>query len=70
MNRTAFSVPLWALVCDIEVIDLTIEEEDPWLSDIGTHEESFVPSSPLLTVATDESLDIAAEFKMVKECHD
>ena len=43
------------------------EEEDPWLSHIGTDAESFMPPSPLLTMATDESLDIAAEVKMMKE---
>ena len=60
-------MPLWASASEFEVIDLTIEEEDLWPSDVGTYLESFVPLFPLLTVATDESLDVAAEVRMVKK---
>ena len=43
--RTASTVPLWASASEIEVIDLTNEDEDLLPSDVGTDAESFVPSS-------------------------
>ena len=43
--RAASTVPLWASASEIEVLDLTSEDEDLLPSDVGTDAESFVPSS-------------------------
>ena len=66
--RTDPLAPSWASPDQIEVIDLTGEEEDVMYdTGTGTDAESFVPpSSPLLTVATDESLEVS-NVKMEKQ---
>ena len=57
-SNSAPAVP-WASSHAIEVIELTHDSEGLPSSEIGIDGESFLPSSPLMTIATDETFEVA-----------